>query len=440
MNQSILRKVTLYCIKKREHVLNTSSYIFSRLVSLALFALSLSYFMNRAGAKKYGVLAVILIIYNLNGLFDFGFGYSVGYRLTRAHARNNKDAWQIIQRSLPFYLVICIFIGFVLYLLSEDLSLFLFKSLEYKSLFQITSVGCALLIFTSLTNSILQSYNKIYFSNLSKLSLDVIRALSFMISALTYGNLKIVVIGAVFGTVVKLLIELVLIRKLIGHMKWLKPVFSARDILFNFRFGVPMFIVVANVMLISSIDKLYIAKVFSTSVLSYYSVASDLHNKAFFLVYAVISSLITVLTRRAILKSSIIILLLIMFASVLIILVIYYLPLLLFAKSILTIWIGSNFAEQAKTLVRVMIIVTIPSLIDAVFYVLLQSFGKMKDVAIAYSIATLFFLISLYGFSKFYTFLGIYAVVYSFTIMYIVRVFICVYFVYQRQILRLKPL
>ena len=121
-----------------------------------------------------------------------------------------------------------------------------------------------------------------------------------------------------------------------------------------------------------------------------------------------------------------------MFGSVAVSLIFYYLPLVLFAKKILVIWINADFAEKAYNIVRIMIIVSFFSLIQAVIYVLLQSAGKMRDIAIACSISTLFFVISLYSLTKFY---GIYGVVFSFAIMYVVQIAVCTYFLTYRKIL-----
>lgn len=401
--------------KNKEHIINFFSFILTKVLSLAIFALTVPFFINNIGNEKYGIITLVLVLFNYLYVFDFGMGYAITYRFTRQLTRNNIESWKIISKGIPFYLFTSIIFGLIFIVLSDYISMWLFNNLDYSILFKLLGLSCFLLMISNLLIGVLTSYNKIYLANYSRLILDIIKGLSFVVGVFKNGDLFYVMIVIVFGMVVKIIIDLWLVYKQIGHMNWLKPIFSIKDIIFNFKFSSPMLITVLFAMFVNSLDKIYITKLFSPENLAYYSIAFDLHVKAYFLLAAVNGTMVTLLVRKSTKKESKIKLIKISFIAIFIIVCLYYLPLVIFSYEILEFWINSEFAKNSYLFVKIMIFTSILHMIYDVFYNIFQTSGKFNILALSSFIGFIVLVCCLLILTNLYEIKGI---IYSFILMY----------------------
>ena len=402
--------------KNKEHIYNFSSFLLTKFLSLGIFLVTVPYFINNVGNEKYGVITLILILFNYLYLFDFGMGYAITYRFTRKLTKRNENSWKIIAKGLPFYLISSVIFGLVFILFSDDISKWLFLSTEYSILFKLLGVSCFLLMISNLLIGILTSYNKIYLANYSRLLLDIIKAFSFVIGVFKEGDLFYVMLTIFIGMIFKVSIDLYLVYKEIGHKKWLKPMFSIKETIFNFKFSSPMLITVFFAMFVNSLDKIYITKIFSPEKLAYYSIAFDLHVKAYFLLAAINGTMVTLMIRKSAKQESKIKLIKISFIAIFIIICLYYLPLTIFSYEIIELWINKEFAINSFILVKIMIFTSILHMIYDVFYNIFQTSGKFKMLAFVSILGFCVLIISLPNLTKIY---GINGIVYSFILMYI---------------------
>lgn len=401
--------------QNKEHINNFLSFILSKILSLSIFIITVPFFINNVGNEKYGIITLILVIFNYLYVFDFGIGYAITYRFTRQLSRKNKHSWKVISKGLPFYLIASTFFAFIFIFLSNNISQWLFNTLEYSVLFKLLGLSCFLLMISNLLIGVLTSYNKIYLANYSRLILDIIKGLSFVVGVFKNGDLFYVMIVIVFGMVLKIIIDLWLVYRQIGHFYWLKPIYSIKDTIFNFKFSSPMLITVLFAMFVNSLDKIYITKLFSPENLAYYSIAFDLHVKAYFLLAAVNGTMVTLLVRKSTKKESKIKLIKISFIAIFIIVCLYYLPLVIFSYEILEFWINSEFAKNSYLFVKIMIFTSILHMIYDVFYNIFQTSGKFNILALSSFIGFIVLVCCLLILTNLYEIKGI---IYSFILMY----------------------
>jgi len=406
-----------YYQSKKEHIINFSSFFVNRLISLALFAFTTSIFINRAGSKEFGILTMLLLIYSYISVADLGMGYAVGYRLTRAVSRRNFGyASKILQHALPFYIIVGGCASILIFAFSSDISIMFTKTVEYSFIYKVISLGIFPLVIDTVVLMVMQSYNKVYLINLSRLIYDIFRATPLLL-VVVYKNdlLEKIMIIVVAGCYIKLMTDIYLCYKLIGNLTWLKPVLVFKELRFNIKYGIPMLLTLIIGMIITSIDKFYITNLLSMEQLAYYSVALEVNVKAWFLIWAVTGSLTTVLIRRNVLKISTHDLEKFSMVSVVVIFVLYYLPLIVFAKEILALWINRDFAEKSFRITRILSVASLFYMLYAVKHNILQAEGRFITITGIYGVGLALLLISLLVLPKYF---GAEGVAYSYVLTY----------------------
>ncbi|MCX5882895.1 MAG: hypothetical protein NTU74_14165 [Deltaproteobacteria bacterium] len=410
-----------YYQSKKEHIINFSSFFVNRLISLALFAYTTSVFINRAGSKEFGILTMLLLIYNYISVADLGMGYAVGYRLTRAVSRRNfVYASKILQRALPFYIIVGGCATALVFTFSSVISILFTQTDGYSFIYKVISLGILPLVIDTVVLMVLQSYNKVYLINISRLVYDIFRAAPLLLVVVLENDLleKIMII-IVAGCYIKLMIDIYLCYKLIGNLAWLKPVLIFKELRFNILYGIPMLLTLVIGMIITSIDKFYIANLLSMEQLANYSVAYEVNVKAWFLIWAVTGSLTTVLIRRNVLNISTHDIEKISMVSVFVIFVMYYVPLIVFAKEIIALWINRDFAEKCYRITRILSVASLFYMIYAVKHNILQAEGKFLTITGIYGVGLSLLLISLWVLPKYF---GSEGVAYSYVLTYAVFV------------------
>jgi O-antigen/teichoic acid export membrane protein len=371
----------------RRNLLNFASYIFSKTLSLGLFAFAVSHFVTHNGEQAYGIVSLILLLYVYLQMVDLGMGYAVVYRLGRAVARGGRSNWRIVAEAVPIYLACSVVIGTILVGFAKPMSLWLLGDAAYSRLFELAGIGVSLLIFGLMCVAVMQAYNRVYFVNLSRLVFDVFKAVALVASTVVNGGLEAVLWVIMIGALAKLALDISLASHLLGTTTWLWPRISRRSLALNMSVGAPMFVSSLSGSIINSVDQIVVAKLFAPAIFAVYSVVTDLHAKAYFLIWAVTGSLYTLLIHRQARRESVRNLILFAVLAILGALLVYYVPLTLFAHQILAIWISNDFADKGYSLLRWQLLPTGLYMIVNVMEVYLQTAGKTKRFGWVYFIA-----------------------------------------------------
>ena len=400
----------------QRNLINFASYFFSKALSLALFAVAVAHFVTRSGDHAYGIVSIMLLLYIYLQQVDMGMGYSVVYRLGRAVARGSRSHVRIVAEAMPIYLVCSAVIGVALVLLARSMSIALLNDPAYSNLFRLAGLGASLLVISSLCVAVMQAYNRVYYVNLSRLMFDVVKAVALIASAGSAGGLQLVLWITMIGAIGKLAFDIFIASRLLGTAVWLWPKISRRALRLNIGIGTPMFVSSITFALINSLDKIVVTKLFSPATLAVYSIAVDLHGKAFFMIWAVTGSLYTLLIQRHARRQNVRGLILFACIAALGIVIVYYVPLAIFAHEVLAIWISSDFAEKGYGLLRWLLIPSCLYMSANIMEVYLQTAGEAKRLGWVYVVALVVELLGLAILPKRF---GIVGVVWAVSIMYL---------------------
>ncbi len=185
------------------------------------------------------------------------------------------------------------------------------------------------------------------------------------------------------------------------------PIFDLSEVKLNVAFGWSVMIALVVSILTSSIDKIFVLKQFDPAVLAHYSLAADLHAKMYFLLYAINTSVYTLIIRSKASNERSLRLLQVSVFGVALILIGYYLPLVVFAPQILSWWISPEFSGEASFYVRVMFANTVLYLFVAIAHNMVQASGYGRKILISNFLGLIGFVICLGFLPQMFGILGI---------------------------------
>jgi O-antigen/teichoic acid export membrane protein len=136
-------------------------------------------------------------------------------------------------------------------------------------------------------------------------------------------------------------------------------------------------------MVMTSADRIFVGRQFGQEALAHYSVAADICSRAYFLVWAVTGSIYTIYVKRRAVRRSADDLIRASLFSACLIAVCFYLPLALFARQIIGLWIGSAFAQSTVGVTRIWAAAAVAYVLMCVYYNHLQGFGKPRLLALS---------------------------------------------------------
>lgn len=399
----------------RQNLLNFGSYFVSKTLSLGLFAFAVSYFIRRSGDHLYGMVSLILLLYTYLQMVDLGMGYAVVYRLGRMVARRGRNQAALVARTLPIYLSCSVGIGTVLVLCARPTARFLLGSEQYSALFVLAALGVSCLIVSSLCVAVMQAYNRVYFVNLSRLVFDLVKAIALIWSAATSASLEAVLWVILGGAVIKLAVDIHLASRLLGTYLWVRPVISWRAMRLNVKVGAPMFASSLISSLMNTVDKVMVAKLLAPATLAVYSITTDLHAKAYFLLWAVTGSLYTPFIQRRARAESVRSLVLVALLAIAGLFLLYFVPLAIFGREILTVWISEDVGDKGVVILRWLLLPTAIYMVSNLMEVFLQTAGYTKRIGWAYLLA---FGVQLAGLAVLPGLFGVTGVIWSVALMH----------------------
>jgi O-antigen/teichoic acid export membrane protein len=362
--------------RRGAHVKNVGSYIIARIVAIALYLVPVALFIRHHGSASYGTLTLLLLVFSYSQFFDLGVGYAVNQRLGRAVARNSSRRTVIVQSAVPLFVLFAIVLSTSIFLLASRLGAFLFGRTEHVDALRTIAIAMGLLTLDALPVSVLQAYNRVDWINYSRLVIDIARAIGICVGAFVPNGLMVAVAFTFGGVIAKTLVDLILSNRLLAIPVALKPRFALRSSTVNMRLGLPMVISVLLGMLMTSADRVFVGRVFGKAALAHYAVGADVCSRAYFLVWAVTGSVYTLYVRRRATRKSADDLIRVSLISVGIVAIGFYLPLAMFAKQIIGIWISPAFAAGSVAVTRVWAAAALAYLVMCVYYNHLRGFGK----------------------------------------------------------------
>jgi O-antigen/teichoic acid export membrane protein len=347
-------------------IINFASFLLSKAGAVAFFLVGVRAFILHAGPEAYGAINLVLVLYVYLWTADAGIGYAVNLRLGRLLARAGavgaalttaaikKRAIRVIARAAPMYLAIGLLLVAVGVAGRATWSHALFGTESYATLIGWTALAGPGIMASALASAVLRAFDRLYVVNWTQFLLDAWRGSALIVLATADDPVNAAGFAFVAGATLRGVFDLVLMSRLVGW-RWLVPEWSIRQFLLDVRIGSPTMGSLVIFAVAFSVDRIFVSHTLSLEAVATYSLAADLHTKAFFLLWAASSALYQLLISQHARKADPSKLVYLNVGAGVLVAVFYYVPLALFAEQILTLWIHADAGRAAAPVVRSML-------------------------------------------------------------------------------------
>lgn len=387
----MLRSISAKAARHSRHISNVGAFLATRALAIGLYAVSIPIFVNRASEAAYGVIAIGFSFLSLSMLLDVAVGYVVAQGVGRRLARTGKRHLKLFNTLFWIY-----FLGaFVLALLLVLVFVTVGLPEDERNLYIWIGLLLPALAVSGIVAAVFQANNSLVYLNMSRFVFEAGKAGALIFSALLFAELRAV--GPLLFVIVLLraMLDLWQLRVRMGYRVH-PPNFNAmrrsRPLL---MLGLPSLWTVLLSLLVNIGDKLLIAKLFSKADVAHYSLAFDVNTKAYLILGAINSAMYAVMIQNHAMKRTSSTQIRIGLVTVAIMGLLYYLPLALFSKQILSVWVSPEFGAASAHLVPMFSLASLAYLCGNVFETSLLAKGLSVKVFQIYCVAVFMYFITL---------------------------------------------
>jgi O-antigen/teichoic acid export membrane protein len=376
--------------------------ILGRVIPLAISVFLIPVLIKGMGTERFGILTIIWIVIGYANLFDFGLGSALTQLVSKKLAENNTSVIPsvcITASSIMLFLGIVSAIG--LFFLAPMLTqTFLKVSAPYlaetNTAFRLMALSLPILFLTSAVSAILSSYQAFKTKTLVN-SIMIIFNLIIPVILLHYNNTlstmtALLLIGRLFTLILSIYyckqVTPEVFQSFVFDKNLLKPLFS---------FG--GWLTVSNIInpLMVSFDRFLIANILTAGVISYYTTPFEMLYRLQFISESLSSVMFPALSaelvqnrtraKQLFIKSSLV---------VCICMGIILLPFVLFSHYGLSLWINTEFANNAAAITSTLAIGIFFFAISAIPTALINASGRSDIIAKCYLIELPFYALLLW--------------------------------------------
>lgn len=397
MNKSklsfVFSKMIVRIANAKLHVFNVSSSILFKVLGLLSYFVSVPFFIKVHGDEIYGYVALIITLVTHSALIDKGVTYSFHLEYSKAVTKGGRRKNIPIYRFLPIYVLLSLLSFFVLIAFRNDISRLVFGSEGFDNFIVLLSPVLALHVIASFTDAILRAYNEIHKVNISKFVLDILRACSIVISVVFDDPIIVIIAFFTIAITIRIAVDLLFISNIMNLRDVLKCRISGKVVrLLRPSLNVSLIAVMSLFML--TYEKAFISNKISISELSYYSIAHDISNKAYFIFYAITASLYTPLIRLFEQGKNMFQMNVVIWICLFVFCVVYYLPISMFSAEILALYVNEEFSNHAKDVLPVLAIASIFYLSFSIVETNLFAKGESGLIVVPYVLGVIALVVS----------------------------------------------
>jgi O-antigen/teichoic acid export membrane protein len=387
----MLRSISKKAARHSRDLSNVGAFLATRLLAIGLYAVSLPIFINRTSEAAYGVIAIGFSFISLSMLLDVAVGYVVAQGVGRRLARTGKRHLKLFNTLFWIYFLGAFALAMLLVLVFMNVGL----PDDERNLFIWIGLLLPALAISGIVAAVFQANNSLVYLNSSRFIFEAGKAAALIISALLFAEPDAV--GPLLFVIVLLraLLDLWQLRVRMGYRVYPTNFIEMLRYRPLLMMGLPSLWTVLLSLLVNIGDKLLIAKLFSKADVAHYSLAFDVNTKAYLILGAINSAMYAVMIRNHAMKRSSSTQIWIGLVTVVIIGLIYYLPLALFSKQILSVWVSPEFGAAASHLVPVFALASLAYLCGNVFEISLLAKGLSVKVFQIYCVAVFMYFITL---------------------------------------------
>lgn len=406
----INKPISVFLAKYKEHILHFVSFIFTRLISIIAYAISVPFFIRHNSDAAYGVIAIGFSLLSCSALFDLAIGYVLTLSLGRSLVRSGKKDEKLIRGMTSVYIYVAIAITIFILLILAIMDVSWPERVYYGGL----ALLFPFMAVSGVSAAVFQAHNDLVYINLSRFSFELCKALALVISVFMMTNYEFIGLILLVGAVIRAVNDTRVLKKRTNYsLTLISPKLAMSYIRLvlvgSYSFGTAL---VSLLVLIG--DKLLVKAFISNDAVAYYSFAFDINSKAYLLIGGINMAVYTLILKNHAQGRSSGVHIRIGMIGVLILAIIYYIPLMFFSFDIIRWLIADGFAQNTAKLTSVMSFASIVFLIGGIFGNALSAMGGARYVFYAHVVAIgcyfifLFFLLNTFGIDAFmYAYLGL---------------------------------
>lgn len=374
--------VILDNVRHKNAVLN----IILKLLSSLIFLFVVPFVISSAGEAKYGIFAMFLTLHGYVSLVDVGFSYAVGLRYTRSISSSQKKAQAIIKSVFPLYSGLSLLPLLSLALFPNTFSDLFFGNQTFLFEVRIFGVGLSFMILSALFSVILQAHESFVAIGISRLFLDITKAVGLSLCAVFDFSLLFFTLFLVGGSLFKLLLEIWFGRH---HFPSFSFCVKWKVMRAYFWLALPSIGIAILSLVMSMTDKIFVSRLLGPEAFSRYSFSFDLTTKVYFVIYGVLAALYPAFIKeihnykaiKNLLKSS--------FIVVTIMACFFYIPIFIYSTQVLSFLVSADFAIQASQILKVFALSSIAYIFFAVMESFVNASGNSLKVLSVYLVGVL---------------------------------------------------
>jgi O-antigen/teichoic acid export membrane protein len=368
----------------RLHFFNSGSLLVSKLIIYLLYFIAIPPLIRAHGEGAYGLVAFFSTVIGYSILLENGLSYSVTWRYTTALTKQANNSEEIIKAAIPLYALLAIATFLIMSFFATEISEIVWHKPDYKREIQILAAAVGFLILDALPASVLQSHNLLFILNSNRMIADAIRVFSFFVASVTSNPLHTVMLFFLLSALLKLILDVIFCIFRIVEKQTFYPVILWQEIKSNFKLLPTMFSISMLSLLISLYDKVSMARMLSASDFAHYAFAADACSKVYVIFYAFSGTIYNSLIRRNALSRSKGKVIWGYILALFFITLFFYLPLFLWGKQFITIYLDSSFANQTMPIIRVLSISSLLYLGFSVLEANLMAKGELMPILSSY--------------------------------------------------------
>ena len=369
----------------RNSVFSLSEYISIPILYIVITPILVKYL----GLNRYGILMLASAVTGVVGILNLGTSEATVKYVSLYRGRNDEIG---IARSIKATYSINFVLSILMVIIVLSLAPFLVHNV-FKissndiniaiSALQIASIGLGLKTITGVFNAVLRGLERYDLTskiNIASISLTMIA--SAVLAAIGYGIIEIV-ISNVLINLLTLIIFFFTVRRFIKSIN-LKPIFNKSSIKEVLNFGFFSWLQGIAAMISSQADRLIVTSFIGTEALAIYSIALQVGQQVHGIVGTGLAFLFPMIssqnemsnrdTLKKTYKKSF------MFSIISSIVIAGFL--LLTSKFLLTIWMGTDFAEKSYVVVNILVLAYFFLALNVVPYYMLLGLGEVRFIAL----------------------------------------------------------
>lgn len=387
----MLRSISAQATRHSRHLSNVGSFLITRLLAIGAYAVSVPIFVNRTSEAEYGVIAIGFSFLGLSMLMDVAFGYVITQGVGRRLARTGKPHPTLFNRLFWLYLFSSTLVALLLVGILVGVNL----AVDERMFFIWLVTLLPALAVSGTVAAVFQAHNSLVYLNTSRFIFELGKAAGLIVAALAFKSYLAVGPLLLLFALLRATLDIRRLATQLGYRVRRPDIDAIRSSRALFTLGLPSLGSVVLALFVSIGDKLLIARWFTKADVAHYALAFDINTKAYLFVSAINSAMFAIMLRNHAVKQSSSAQIRIGLAAVTIMGLIYYLPLILFSKQLLSLWVSPAFGEAAAPLVPILALASLAYLIGNVFEIGLLAKGRSRLVLRIYCVAVLLYFATL---------------------------------------------